>query len=435
VTSPREYECDVAVVGGGPAGIAAAVRAAVAPGGPRVTLIDEGLRPGGQIWRSGAGKVPGRLARAWMQRLAAAGVDVRSGHSVVDVRRDAGGFTLLAEHSGVAVITHAERLVIATGARERFLPFPGWTLPNVMGIGGAQALLKAGASFRGKRVVIAGSGPLLLPAAASLADADARIVLVAEQAPRARVFRFAASLWRSPARLAQAATLRAGFLYAPYATGIWVVAAEGGEVLRSVVVADGNSTRQIECDVLCAGFGLVPNTEVAQLLGCAIQGGFVAVDERQSTTVGGVFCAGEPTGIGGVERSLVEGEIAGLVAAGAAVPAPLVARRASLRRYTAALEHTFVLRPELRSLARDDTVVCRCEDVRLRELDATWTARQAKLYTRAGMGACQGRICGAALQCLMGWTSDTVRPPLQPARLSTMLHGATTSNPTSLGAD
>lgn len=435
MTSLREQVCDVAVVGGGPAGIAAAVRAAEAPGARRVTLLDEGFRPGGQIWRSGAGMPPGRMARGWTQRLAAAGVDVRAGHAVVDVRRDAGRFTVLAEHSGAAVRTHTERLVIATGARERYLPFPGWTLPNVMGIGGAQALLKAGASFRGKRVVIAGSGPLLLPVAASLAEADARIVLVAEQAPRANILRFAASLWRSPARLAQAATLRAGFFYAPYATGIWAVSAEGGDVLRSVVVTDGMTTRRIACDVLCVGFGLVPNTEVAQLLGCAVEQGFVAVDERQSTTVSGVFCAGEPTGIGGVERSLVEGEIAGLAAAGAIVRAPLVARRASLRRYAAALERAFVLRPELRSLARGDTVVCRCEDVRLRELDATWTARQAKLYTRAGMGACQGRICGAALQCLMGWTSDTVRPPIQPARLSTMLHGATTSNPTSLGAD
>jgi hypothetical protein len=159
------------------------------------------------------------------------------------------------------------------------------------------------------------------------------------------------------------------------------------------------------------------------------------VDERQATTIPGVFCAGEPTGIGGVERALVEGEIAGAAALDlqiprALVPRALVNRRAGLRQYSRRLESSFALRPEVRSLATADTVVCRCEDVRLGELDPAWTARQAKLYTRAGMGPCQGRICGAALESIRGWSRDSVRPPVQPAQLSTLLDSAHSSGST-----
>jgi NADPH-dependent 2,4-dienoyl-CoA reductase/sulfur reductase-like enzyme len=319
----------------------------------------------------------------------------------------------------------ARRIILATGARERFLPFPGWTLPNVMGIGGAQALLKAGASFRGKRVVIAGSGPLMLPVAASMAAAGARLLLVAEQAAAKSVAGFTASLWRSPARLAQAALLRARFLRTPYVLGTWVTSATGDTTVRTIRVTDGARERVIDCDVACVGFGLVPNSELARLLGCSVEARCVRVDDRQETTVPGVFCAGEPTGIGGVERSLVEGEIAGLAAAGQRVPDSLRARRAALHRYADGLAEAFALRDELRQLAAADTVVCRCEDVRMRDLNASWTSRQAKLYTRAGMGACQGRICGTALECVMRWQPDSVRPPIQPANVGTLLDATT----------
>ena len=421
-TAPATY--DVAVIGAGPAGIAAAACAAEARRGARVVLVDEGFTPGGQIWRSRPGVTPPRAARRWIERLAVSGAKARLGASVVDVRRAGEGFRIDCESGGQSVVFTAARLILATGARERFLPFPGWTLPNVMGIGGAQALLKAGASFRGKRVVIAGSGPLMLPVAASLSSAGARLMLVAEQAPAVRVARFAASLWKSPARLVQAALLRARFLGARYAMGTWVRSATGDTAIRAVTVTNGAHERIVACDVLCAGFGLVPNSELARLLGCAVDERRVVVDEHQATTVAGVYCAGEPTGIGGVERSLAEGEIAGLASMDAPVPANMLARHETLRRYTRALADTFALRDELRTLATGDTVVCRCEDVKMRDLDPSWTARQAKLYTRAGMGACQGRICGAALECVMRWSPDSVRPPIQPARVTSLLSEA-----------
>jgi NADPH-dependent 2,4-dienoyl-CoA reductase/sulfur reductase-like enzyme len=412
---------DVAVIGGGPAGIAAAASAAESRRGARVVLLDEGFAPGGQIWRSGSTHPPPRRAQRWIHRLARSGAHVKSQCSVVDARRDGAAFRIDCESRGDALFITSLKLVIATGARERFLPFPGWTLPNVMGIGGAQALLKAGASFRGKRVVIAGSGPLLLPVAASLASSGARVLFVAEQSPAWRVAWFAASLWKSPTKLAEAAALRAKFARTRYATGWWVRGATGDSVVRSVSVTNGARERTIECDLLCAGFGLVPNSELPRLLGCDVHDRRVTVDEDQATTVPGVYCAGEPTGVGGVDRSLVEGEIAGLAAMGQPVSARRRLRRAALNSYSEGLSIAFALRDEVCRLATEDTVVCRCEDVRLRNLDPSWTARQAKLYTRAGMGACQGRICGAALECVMRWSPDSVRPPIQPARVATLL--------------
>lgn len=411
--------CDVAVIGGGPAGIAAASVAAEA--GARVIMIDEGLRPGGQIWRHGAHSSSSSSARRWFLRLDGSDAAILSSTSVIDIEPKGERFSVVAESRGIRREIEASSLVLATGARERFLPFPGWTLPNVVGVGGAQALAKSGTSFRGKRVVIAGSGPLLFPVAATLSRGGAKVLLVAEQAPREKVVAFAANLWRRPMTLMQAATLRLGFMTTRFVTGTWVTAARGDTAVREVTLSDGRSTRTIPCDVLCAAFGLVPNTELARLLGCVVEHGVVAVDEKQSTSEPGVYCCGEPTGIGGVDLAVVEGEIAGHAAAAQSVPPRRVSRRARYRRDAVRLERAFALRAELFDLADADTIVCRCEDVRLGALDRQWTIRQAKLYTRAGMGPCQGRVCGAALECLMGWPPDSVRAPVQPARCETLI--------------
>jgi thioredoxin reductase len=419
-SSENKLSCDVIVVGAGPAGIAAACR--VAEAGRTVVVLDEGLGPGGQIWRPKLGALQPKIARRWIERLHATRAIVRESTIVYDAARDSSGqFMIRAENAGSAVSVRASSVILATGARERFLPFPGWTLPNVVGIGGAQALLKTGMDVAGRRVVIAGSGPLLLPVAASLATAGAKLLLVAEQAPAARVRRFATSLWRRPATLVQAATLRSAFLRTPYALGTWVTSARGEGAVRDVTVTTGRSSETIACDLLCVAFGLVPNTRLARLIGCETSNGTVRVGATQETSIPKVYCAGEPTGVGGVDMALAEGEIAGLSAVGLSVPQRLASVRTALAREMQSLDVAFALRPEVTSLAQPDTIVCRCEDVRLRDLDARWTSRQAKLYTRAGMGPCQGRICGAALESIMGWTPDSVRPPVQPARLDAFL--------------
>jgi NADPH-dependent 2,4-dienoyl-CoA reductase/sulfur reductase-like enzyme len=232
---------------------------------------------------------------------------------------------------------------------------------------------------------------------------------------------------------------RLGFMLTPYVFGSWVVSAGGSDRLTHVVVTDGRKEWRVECDVLCTGYGLVPNVEVARLMGCALVNGAVRVDDRQETSVRHVYAAGEVTGIGGVALALVEGEIAGAAAAGASrIDTALLRRRAALREMALRMDRTFALRSELHQIPRNDTIVCRCEDVRLASLSALGDARQAKLYTRAGMGACQGRVCGPALEFLYGWEPGTVRSPLEPVRLSTlavMASAVASASPSSAPAD
>jgi pyruvate/2-oxoglutarate dehydrogenase complex dihydrolipoamide dehydrogenase (E3) component len=410
-------DADVVVVGAGPAGIAAAVTAAEAHA--RVLLVDEGLRAGGQIWRhTDPAKLP-RTAKSWLNRLARSAVRVEVGTSVVDM---VSGFMLTTESADGPGVIAARRVILATGARERFLPFPGWTLPGVVGAGGAQALLKSGTDLRGQRAIIAGTGPLLVAVAGALGRAGVRVVRVAEQARAREVYRFGASLWRTPGRLVQAAYERFGAGAARYDLGTWVESAAGTDRVREVTLTDGRRSRTEACELLCVGFGLVPATELARLLGCAVQESRVQVDAYQRTSVPDVFCAGEPTGVAGVDASIVEGRIAALVATDRAAQAePLLAERDAHRRFAERMDTTFALRQELRGLPRADTIVCRCEDVRYEQLTSFWNAREAKLRTRAGMGPCQGRVCGAALGFLMGYEADTVRPPIAPARVRTLL--------------
>jgi NADPH-dependent 2,4-dienoyl-CoA reductase/sulfur reductase-like enzyme len=402
--------CDVLVVGGGPAGIAAATRAAEA--GARVVVADLGLRPGGQVWRHTDRSHLPRLARRWLARCERSGAEWLAAATVTHgtVER---GFVVVRE--GHAMVVRPRAVVIATGARERFLPYPGWTLPNTMGVGGAQALLKGGADVRGLRAVVAGSGPLLLPVAAALARAGAVLVAVAEQAPWHRVAAFATRLGRHPFKLLQAAAYRAAFLGAGYRTGTWVASAAGNRRVERVSLTDGHRRWVEACDLLCCSYGLVPSTELARLLGCAVEDGRVVVDHLQRTSVPHVYCAGEPTGIAGELAALVQGEIAGLAAAGAeamALSRRLQRARSAWLRFGARLDRAFAPREELRALPSPETIVCRCEDVRFGQLEPSWTGRQAKLYTRIGMGPCQGAVCGPACQFLLGWPPGTVRPPL-----------------------
>jgi D-hydroxyproline dehydrogenase subunit alpha len=408
---PRSTAAEVVVVGAGPAGIAAAVHAA--EGGARTLLLDEQARPGGQIWR---GEAPA-AAREWLARLSRSGATVLTGALVVDAPQPA---QLLVARDGAPIRVAFERLVLATGARELFLPFPGWTLPGVVGVGGAQALLKAGARFEGLRVVVAGSGPLLLAAAAALAGAGARIVGIAEQAPLPRLASFGASLWRHPRRIIEALGYATTLFGVPYRTGTWVREALGDARVERVVLSGAGAGGPWDCDVLACGFGLVPNLELPRLLGCETNAGGVVVDASQRTSRDAVFATGEVCGIAGRDHALVTGTIAGLAAVGRAVAPALAARRESGIAFAARLSRAFALRDELLSLARPDTIVCRCEDVPLGRLGAGGSAREVKLHTRAGMGACQGRVCGTALGFLRGFAPDSVRSPLAPVPVAVL---------------
>jgi NADPH-dependent 2,4-dienoyl-CoA reductase/sulfur reductase-like enzyme len=315
-----------------------------------------------------------------------------------------------------------DKLILATGARERFLPFPGWTLPNVVGAGGLQAMVKMGLPIRGKRVVVAGTGPLLLAVAAYLRAQGACVLLVAEQTPLSRLLWLGWGLWRYPSKSVQALLLRGQLLGVPYRTNCWPIAAEGEGKLERVTLRCGSRTWVVRCDYLACGFHLVPNVELARLLGCELLHGFVRVNALQETSRPNVFCAGEPTGIGGVELALLEGQIAGYAAAGDLKRArSLFAARNRWRLFAERLHRAFTLRPELKDLPDAQTIICRCEDITLERLERFCSWREAKLQTRCGMGPCQGRICGPIVEFLFGWHVDSVRPPIFPARVVSLI--------------
>lgn len=415
---------DVLVVGGGPAGIAAATSAGTS--GVSVGVVDDNRSLGGQIWR-GAATHNGSDAASWIRKLQAAGVELLCNTRVFDQPKTN---ILRAETINGICDFEYRNLILATGARERFLPFPGWTLPNVVGAGGLQALVKSGLPISGKRVVIAGTGPLLLAVAAYLKKCGAHVVAICEQASRSSLARFGFSLLRHSNKMAELIKLRNEIGGIPFHTNSWPIAANGDERLQAVVIHRNGRTENIPCDYLACGFHLVPNTELASLLNCRIQNGFVQVDDFQRTSVPNVFCAGEPTSIGGLELSLVEGQIAGLAAVGKNDQArELVSERRKLAKFAHALDHTFALRPELKNLSQPETIVCRCEDVTWERLSGHKSWRAAKLQTRCGMGPCQGRICGAATEFIFNWKPDSVRPPIFPTTLANLSAADVESSP------
>ncbi len=322
---------------------------------------------------------------------------------------------------GGTVHVRARDIVLATGARELFLPFPGWTLPNVMGVGGLQALVKSGYDVRGKRVVIAGSGPLLLPVAATLAARGALLAIVAEQTPPEKLNAFARSLWRAPWQLVEAARLRAGFWRTPYRAGTWVSRASGESTVQEVTLTDGQREWREPCDLLACAYGLVPNTELARWLGCAVDAHGIVVNRDQATSVHGVLAVGECTGVAGAAEAVAQGARAGrALASRRELAAASDARAPDAGSYRARIAAAFAPRRELRALAAADVVLCRCEDVKCGALAGARDAREAKLHTRAGMGACQGRVCGAALEWLHDWPPAAARVPLAPATVGAL---------------
>jgi len=411
-----QIDFDVLVVGGGPAGIAAAARAAEC--GLRVGIVDDNAALGGQIWRGVTHEGGSNEASEWFRRLKQSSVAVLCGKRVFSQAEPG---VLLAEGTDDLTELRYKNLILATGARERFLPFPGWTLPNVLGAGGLQAMVKGGLPIRGKRVVVAGTGPLLLAVAAYLRKQGAAIPIICEQASWSSLAEFSLSLMVQPKKIGQAVQLKRELAGIHLATNCWPTAAHGNHSLENVTVLRNRKPERIDCDYLACGFHLVPNIELPQLLGCRLNGGYVQVNRYQKTSIDAVFCAGEPTSIGGVELSLVEGEIAGFAAAGRPEQArDAFSARERARRFARAMDRTFRLRPELKTLPADNTIICRCEDVFYSQIKQHPNWRSAKLHTRCGMGACQGRVCGPAVQFLFRWNPDSVRPPVFPVRVDSL---------------
>ena len=409
---------DIAIIGAGPAGLAAARTAARS--GLRIALVDDNPQAGGQVWRQGPGVAAASALRNtrpdWIgspnvTHYASARVSAFASpcEMIVDAQT----------HGGVSL--SFAQLIIASGARERLLPFSGWTLPGVTGAGGVQALIKGGMPVRGERIVLAGSGPLLIAALATARAAGAHVAAVVEQAPWAALLQFGLSLGATPSKAWQAIRLTRGFAGTRYWPGSVVHKALGDGRVEAVVIRRGERVVTLECDRIACGYGLVPNVALAQALGCVLADGAIHIDETQRTSVSGVWAAGECTGIGGMELARAEGEIAGLSASGQRVPIDLLRTRDRWRRFAQRVARSFELREQARIGPSPETILCRCEDVRFGDVAAYATWRDAKLHTRCGMGPCQGRVCGAAAQTYFGWDAATPRPPLVPTRIGALM--------------
>lgn len=407
----QRLSCQILIVGSGPAGLAAA--RAASHSARSIVLIDDNPRPGGQIWRQGPTPSPAAAER--FQVVQHPAVRYLGATRVIAAL---GPHRLLLEDARQAWQLDFEQLILCCGAQELLLPFPGWTLPGVTGAGGLQALLKNGLSLRGKTLVIAGSGPLLLATAATARQAGARLLRVLEQAPATAVLGFASQLWRWPSKLAQAVQL----LTPAYRCNAHVVEALGDRQLQRVRIRQGRHLAELACDYLACGFGLVPNTRLASHLGCRLEQGAIVVDPQQRSSLPQVLAAGECTGIGGSELALIEGEIAGCVASGqSARAATLIDRRRHWQDFAARLQRHFALQPQILQLARPDTLFCRCEDVPYAAVAGAADWNSAKLHSRCGMGACQGRVCASAARRLFDWPEVAPRSPLVPARIATLM--------------
>lgn len=444
-------EPSLAVIGAGPAGLAATLAAAAR--GIRVTLIDSAAEAGGQFYRQPAPALGARRPQAlhhqwrtWERLRDGLRTHVQAGtvrhvtdHHVWFVERlDTAGFTvhaLVGPEQEQPAEVRATAVLLATGGYEKVLPFPGWTLPGVVTAGGAQAMLKGGLVLPGRTAVVAGTGPLLLPVATGLATAGATVAALVDSADPKAFVRRSRALAGQPGKVAEGARYAGQLLRHRVRTLLHhtVVAAHGAERLEAVTIAaldrDGrvrqDTCRRLVCDTLAVSHGMLPHTDLADALGCRVDGTDVYVDDEQRTDVPGVWAAGETTGIGGSALSLAEGHIAGRsIAARLAGRAPdpgewaAAARtRDGPRAFFAAVDAVYVPPAHWAEQVTDGTVVCRCEEVSagavreaVHELGAG-DLRTVKLLTRAGMGWCQGRACGPGVAGVAGCAETAGRRP------------------------
>ena len=434
------------IIGGGPAGLAAADTALAH--GMKVMLLDEQPGPGGQIYRNivQAGEAQRKIlgpdyaaGDGLIAVLERRGLDYRPGSIVWEVTPDR---TVYFTDGGQTRAVTAGRIILATGAMERPMPFPGWTLPGVMTCGAAQIMLKTGGTVA-EGAVLAGSGPLLLLIATQMLAAGARIGAIVETTP---AHNYMAALKHLPRALRAtdylrkglsmtAALRRAGIPWYKGANGLRAVGVDRVEALRFTA---GGKSREVACKTLLLHQGVVPNVQISRSLRLdhdwdAVQRAWrPRMDAWGETALSGIFVAGDGGGIVGAKASAIQGRLAAL----RAVDAP-AGEAAPLRR---ALGRELSIRPFLDRLYRpraeflrpgDGTIVCRCEEVTAGQIRehvriGCLGPNQAKAYSRAGMGPCQGRICGLVVSEIIagirGVSPGTVgyyriRSPIKPVTI------------------
>jgi NADPH-dependent 2,4-dienoyl-CoA reductase/sulfur reductase-like enzyme len=467
-------QTEVAVVGAGPAGLGAAYAAMQA--GCAVTLIDSYARPGGQYYKQMPSEFqarsPGALHHRFgpAQRLmpalqAHSKVTILTGTTVWSAQAadSKGAVTLYLNDDTTSSELHSLSVVLAPGAFDRALPFPGWDLPGVMTAGAIQSLVKSQRVLPGRRIVLSGSGPFLMPVAAALAQAGAQVLGVYEATHPRHWVRHAPQAWGHWDKLREALDY-AGILRkyrVPVKFGRAVVRAEGDGRVRRVAVARldagwspiAGSEQYVEVDTLGLGYGFVPSIELAQLLGCALRydplqaGFFVQHDASMESSRKGVFVAGEIAGIGGSSVARPQGAIAGLAAARKLGRLSAARAREAMAPHLKELHHQQAFARLLHRLypvpkgwfdwLTPETIICRCEEVsyaRVKEAVTQFGATDAKTVkniTRCGMGLCQGRVCGSNVAAITSALSDrppeevgtlAARPIVKPVMLGAMIH-------------
>lgn len=426
----------VAIIGAGPAGMAAA--RALVEGGLSPILVDEAERPGGQIWRQAGAPVDvdwhrllGRAgarahARAHAAFAAVAGrIDHRPRHLAWTVQD---GEVFLAEGARISTL-RPDALLLATGATDRLLPVPGWTLPGAFALGGAQVLLKDQGAAIGRRVVFAGASPLLHLAALQYRAMGVEVAAVLDSTRLSAKLRAAPALARAaPGMLARGlammARLRAGGV--PLHSGVAGLSIEGSTRVEAVRFRDGAGTsRTIACDAVALGFGLRPETQLADLAGASLRYDpglrlWLPLADPDGRAAPGLYVAGDGAVIGGAEAAELGGKLAALAILadlGHSVAADEQTRiRQRLRRlhgFQRALARAFAWPAGWLATTPAETILCRCEAVTLGAFRAALEKplgpreiNRAKALSRCGMGRCQARFCGPAMTEAMAQALD-----------------------------
>ncbi|NIZ61571.1 nopaline dehydrogenase [Sedimentitalea sp. CY04] len=432
---------DLIIVGSGPAGMAAA--SVAARSGARVLILDEQPRPGGQIYRN-IGENRDRLG--WLGKGYAAGTELVDDLDHPNIHCEFGatvwrsdpGPTVCWSQNGHSQVTSAPYLLLATGAQERPVPFPGWTLPGVMPAGAAQILMKT-STLLPRDAILAGSGPLLYLVAAQMIDAGTPPKALVETQTRSMAIRSARHLPR--AAFALPLLLKGlGLLHKirkhriPRFTGATAFRAETGNggTIQFSFDASGKAHHH-ECGLLLTHQGVVPSTHMTRAAGIAHE--WKATQECFHPTSDlwgrtdqpGLHVAGDGAGIAGAEVAAIAGRLAArdilhqlrLISAGtrdqtSASDRGALWRALAIRPF---LDTAYAPTEAFQSLT-DETIVCRCEEITAGELRAAVAEgatgpRHIKTATRAGMGPCQGRMCDLTVRGILS-ANKTTEPPAQP---------------------
>lgn len=412
----------VVIVGAGPAGIRAAQT--LVAHGVRPILLDEAVRGGGQIYR----RQPANFKRSAVKLYGFEAHKASAIHQTIDDLREqldyrpdtlvwnaeTGALDTL--HGGRATRLAFSRVIVATGATDRVLPVPGWTLPGVYSLGAAQIALKFQGCAIGERVVFAGSGPLLYLVAYQYAKAGANVLAVLDSSP------FSAQARALPGLLAQPATLAKGIYYRSWLTahgipvhqGASLVQVNGEQRVQSLNWRNAKGSQHLECDAVAFAHGLRSETQLADLLGCEFawnplnRAWLPQRDSAGRSSVPEVYLAGDGAGIMGADAAEMAGERAALAVledSGYLIP-PQRGRRLEhaldrIGSFRKGLEQAFVFPEDWAANAADHLIICRCEEVSAGEIrqvvrEGHWEINRVKAHCRVGMGRCQGRMCGAA---------------------------------------